>query len=328
MEMEYVSVKDGRFVLGAREVKLKGVNYSDPRCPWVWTRNWNRDAAHEGLRAAAGLGVNCVRVWTPSSPVEFDPGAPDPVYAFAEFVNIAELYGICCYVGLRWEHKYSERGSLDDKANLNYLDVIMGIIANDPRIVALDLINEADHVGGDIWHWAMDPAEAARRLQWLRRMRDEVKKRDAAHLVSMGAVFSYSFWKPVEPFTLDSIVDFVDFHYYRRNYREATLGETIREVREHTDKPIVVGETGFTSDPKYSTLGEPEHSEELQAKIIDEMLADCEMEGASGIIPWVLTDYTKRFKSGESSYGILRANYEPKPVTEVFAGRFKAAKIW
>lgn len=319
--MQFVSAKNGRLVLGEQEIRLKGFNYSDPDSPWAWCKKWNPEAARRGMAAARALESNCLRIWTPSSLHEV-VADQDAYELMSWLLDTAEQNGIRLYIGLRWKHSYADAGTLEDKENIDYLRGLIDLFRDEPRVVAYDLTNEGDHLSHKDWQWAMNPREAERRLIWLRRMRDVIKELDSNHLISMGAVFSYSHWTPTLPFTMESFVDFVDFHYYRRNYRESTLAQAIRETREHTDKPIVIGEFGFPSCPKFSTLGEPVHSEELQVEMFDEMLEDCEAENASGALAWSLTEYSMETELGESTYGILRSDYTPKPVAEVFKRRF------
>jgi len=323
--MNFVAIRGNRFTLEGRGLRLKGVNYSDPDSPWLWFQKWSPQATRRGLAEAAALGVNCVRMWVPHSSEEVDPNGPGPFALIDEFLHAAELRDIRCYVGLRWQHKWTERGSLDDQANLEFLGALLEMLKDDPRVVAWDLMNEADHVSHECWQWNMDPPEAERRLLWLKRMCDVVKEADPVHPLSMGATFSYSYWQPDGPLSLESMVDVVDFHYYRANYRTTTVAEEIRAVREHTDKPILVGEFGFSSCPKCTIRGEPEHSEELQAAMYDEYLSDCESGNVAGLLPWVLTDYREEFKSGESAFGLLRVDYTPKPAGALYASKFRVS---
>ena len=323
--MNFVAIRENKFTLEGRGLRLKGINYSDPDSPWLWFRKWNLQATHRGLAEVAGLGVNCVHMWVPNSFEEVDPHGLDSLALIDEFLHAAELNDIRCYVGLRWQHKWAERGSLGDKANLDYLGVLVDMLKDDPRVVAWDIMNEPDHVSHECWQWNMDPPQAERRLLWLKRMCDAVKEADPIHPVSIGATFSRSYWQPDGALSLQSMVDVVDFHYYRANYRESTLAEEIRAVREHTDKPIVIGEFGFSSCPKCTIHGEPEHSEELQEAMYDEYLSDCESENVAGLLPWVLTDYREEFESGESAFGLLRADYTRKPAAALYASRFRVS---
>jgi endo-1,4-beta-mannosidase len=330
MSTGFVAIQGNRFTLNGQSVKLKGTNYQDPASPWAPLKKWDPDAARRGLALAEELGMNCARLWCR------DDGH-DPLPSLLEFLDIAERYGIRAYPVLPWPWQAEgiERFA-DDPKVFEYIRDFVAALKDDPRIIAWDLMNEADWVRDDAWHWTMSLPDAEHRLRWFKRAVDEIKEVDDNHPISMGATFSYSLWRPAlslpngpaEPFTLESIVDFADFHYYRRNYRESTLAEEIRAVKDHTDKPVITGEFGFATDPNWSTPGEEVHSEELQVEKYAEYLGDCEQEDIAGLMQWCLIDYHGTIGNGEEFHGILRTDYSRKPAAEVFQRRFPVERVW
>lgn len=323
----FVTVSGSRLMLGDREVKLKGINYDDPDSPWAAFKRWNPDAAREGLALAASIGINSVRV-------ESREDTGDMVPKLAEFLDIAQEHGIRVYAVPNWPHTFPdpqsvpEPGTLEDEENLDFVKRFFGAFRDDPRIIGYDLLNEADWISHEHWQWEQEPETAAKRLVWFRRMYDAIKEVDENHLVTMGATFSYSYWRPSQPFTLESFVDLVDFHYYRRNYRESTMREEIRRVKEHTGKPIILGEFGFSSCPKFSTKGEPVHSEEMQERMYREYISDCVAEDISGVMPWNLIDYREELHDGESLHGLFRIDGSPKPAALLYGRELQVEKLW
>lgn len=322
MSSEFLTIQGNRFTLDGQPVNLKGTNYQDPASPWSPFEKWHPDAAERGLAAAEELGMNCARLWSRA-------GADDGVPKLLQFLDIAERHGIRAYVVPPWpDHKQGVERFSDDPRFFAFIGEYFGALRDDPRILAWDLMNEADWVSDEAWQWTMSLPDAERRLRWFQRVIAAIKEVDANHPISMGATFSYSLWKPAAPFTLESLVDFADFHYYRRNYRESTLAEEIRAVKSHTDKPIICGEFGFSSDPDFSTKGEPVHNEPLQAEMYDEYLRDCEQEDIAGLMQWCLVDYLGAYGNGEERHGILRTDYSRKPAADVFAERFPVDSAW
>jgi endo-1,4-beta-mannosidase len=341
MSSSFLTIEGNRFMLDGRAVRLKGTNYQDPASPWSPFQQWSPDAAKRGLAAAAELGMNCARLWSRA-------GADDGVPKLLQFLDIAERHGIRAYVVPPWPNtdfvilSRAQRGEESrsgeilrcaqddslDPGTAAFIADYFGALRDDPRILAWDLMNEADWVSDEAWQWTMSPPDAERRLRWFQRVIAAIKEADANHPISMGATFSYSLWRPAEPFTLESLIDFADFHYYRRNYRESTLAEEIRAVKAHTDRPIICGEFGFSSDPNFSTKGEPVHNEPLQAEMYDEYLRDCEQEEIAGLMQWCLVDYLGAYGNGEERHGILRTDYSRKPAADVFARRFPVDSAW
>lgn len=322
----FVKTNGDQFVLSDDEsqvVKLKGSNFQTPNHPHFFFDRFDFDWVERGMSQVASLGMNCVR-----QVVGDDQDSH--MEALAKYLAVAERYGVRVYLIPGWPHKYAEEGTLDDRENIEFIRRFVELVRDDHRVLAYDLVNEPDWISNDVWQWDQDRATAAHRLRWLRRMAEKLRELDPNHAVSAGATFSYSYWLPEEPFTLESIVDFVDFHYYRRNYRESWPGDEIRRMKSFTDKPIVVGEFGFPTDPSYSIEGEPEHNEELQVEMYARYIRDISAADIVGFLQWALTDCKPGIahQRTEGTYGILRMDMTWKPVASLIRDSFRAATCW
>ena len=302
-----------------KSVRVKGVTFRTPQRLSEFYTAWDPDEVKHCLQAAEALGANTLRVWLPR---ELDD---ERMASIAAFVHMVREHGMKAYFILHWPQLYAEEGSSGDAANLSYLGMLTAELAADTTVFGWDLYNEADWVSDESWQWDMDRQAAAVRLSWLRRMTDMLHELDGNHLVSMGATFSYSYWVPDVPFTLESFVDIVDFHYYHRTYRSSTLADEIAACRAHSDKPIMLGELGMSSDPAYKTPGEPVHNEEVQRLAYTEFVDTIrESVECVGCIQWTLADYGKPQKPQEEEhYGILRTDLSRKPAAEVYAEKYK-----
>lgn len=328
MKDSFVQIEGNRFVLadgpvrlkGSNyiSVRLKGTNYQGPTNPFNTFTHWAGDevvASHIGL--CADLGMNVVRVGVPWG----EKGERLPL--ILRFLELCRERGLRLYPALCYPRRFAPAGTLEDALNKVYLRELVGTLAGEPGIVAWDLGNELDHIDHERWQWGMDLDEAARRLDFIRRMAEEIRRLDGRHPVSMGSTFSYSYWIPEKPFPLLEVVDFVDFHYYRRNYRTSTLAEEVAAVRERTDKPILLGEIGRSSDPNFHTAGEEENDEEIQADSYRRYIADVAASDAVGFLQWTLFDYVM-YEEAESFYGIHRVDGTPKPAAEVVRTAYQA----
>lgn len=322
----FLEVRGDGFVLSddeSRTVRLKGTNFQTPYHPHFFFREFDFDWVRCGMAQVELLGMNCVRQLV-------NEHHPRYVEAFGKYLDIAEQHGVRVYVIPGWPRKYASDGTREDHANLEFIGRLTEAFGDDPRVIGWDLANEPDWVSHDAWQWDQDRPEAERRLVWFAKMIERIRETDRNHPVSVGATFNYSYWLPDHPFTLESIVDFVDFHYYRRNYRESWLGEEISRMRSRTNKPIIIGEFGFPTDPTFSIAGEPEHNEELQAEMYRRYITDIESADISGFVQWALTDCHPGVpeETSEGTYGILRMDLSRKPAAELIRDIYRVPRVW
>jgi hypothetical protein len=308
---ELIRIEKDRFVLNNAPVRMKGTNFQTWDMPWALFRVYKLSSVEAGLDDAAALGCNCVRAWISiRNRREQD--------RFADFVERAAQRGLRIYACFSWKARF---GTPPDEGRRDEEDLagVARTWRNDPRIFAYDIINEPDWISHDHWQWGMEPAAAARRIEWLLAMMRIIRAEDGNHPVSVGLTFNDSWWTPGPALQLLEAADFVDFHYYHRTYRDRSLAEAIREVKARTAKPVLAGEIGNSTDPDYSVEGEPVHSEAVQEEIYGGYARDMIEEPIAGCLQWTLHDYAHlKPEQGETFYGLLRSDRTWKPAARVF----------
>ncbi len=315
---DWIRVENDRLVCNGRPVRLKGTNFQTWDAPWRTFEAYPLDSIEAGLDDAAALGCNCLRTWIPI-------GKPEEQERFADFVDRAERRGLRIYASFSWKAKYGRPAAAFEE-DLRDLAAVSRAWRNDPRIFAWDLVNEPDWVSHDEWQWSMNPEAAESRIDWLLTLMQTIRGEDGNHPISVGMIFNDSWWTPRAALRLLDAVDFVDFHYYRRNYRDRSLADALGEARAHTGKPLLVGELGMSTDPTFVTEGEPVHNEAVQEEVYRGFARDLAEADNVGCLQWTLYDYVGLPPElGETHYGILRADRSRKPAALVFRKEFRAA---
>lgn len=319
-DTDFIRIQSGQFTLGGEPIYFKGVNFQTPASPWAVFRVWDVPAIERCLDLARELGCNVIRAWmTVSDLVEYE--------RYKQFIHMANARGMWIYVFFRWRSPYFRVGEIKAEEDFVYVANAAREFASWPGVFAYDVINEPDWISHQAWQWAMAPEDAAKRIHWLLRCVEILHENDPQRPVSVGMTFNRSWWEPGEAQSLLDAVDFLDFHYYRRTYRAHSLADAIRQAMARTQKPILVGEFGMSSDEAYSTPGEPAHSEIIQADTYREMCAEIQEERIAGAIQWSLTAHIDHPRAeGENEYGIIRADYTLKPAAEVFRDHLKASR--
>ncbi len=314
---EYIRIHGNEFRLNGQPIYFKGTNFQTPTFPWATFQVWDIPVIERCLDLARGLGCNVIRAClTPWEPVEAD--------RFKQFIRMANARGMWIYVFFKWRSRYYRAGREKAAEDFVHAGNAARELSRWPGIMAYDVINEPDWVSHEAWQWAMAPEEALIRIQWLSEAIDVLHQNDPERPVSIGMTFNRSWWTPHEATQLLEAVDFVDFHYYRRTYPGVLLSDAIQQVRQHTNKPILVGEFGMSSDENYSTGGEPHHSETIQAETYREMIREIRSVENAGAIQWSLTAHNDKPRpEGENEYGIIRPDYTLKPAAVVFREKFE-----
>ena len=178
---------------------------------------------------------------------------------------------------------------------------------DEPAILAWDLRNE-----GDIDYGSRDgPLLASfprwQVLDWLADVSFKVKFLDSNHLITAG-------WM-TDAVATAPYVDFVSFHHW---WDGADLRRRIADMRNATDKPLLVEEFG------YSTLS---ISENEQAKNIQEIVETTEDESVMGWLIWTAFDFPLDAtcmppacpdqENPQHYYGIWHSDYTPKPAADM-----------
>jgi hypothetical protein len=177
--------------------------------------------------------------------------------------------------------------------------------------MAWDLHNEPDHYG--TWEREDGPARV---LTWLSRMASQVKRLAPNHLVTVGmGQYQHMLLPGPDGQRVIDYSDFISLH----NYNAPDARRQIDELRQHTDRPIVLGEFGWPSGP---TCALQVYNEDTQGWVYRTMLEQVAGQVA-GIVAWTLRDFdagpTRRWDTREEYYGLYRPDDSLKPAAEPFA---------
>lgn len=340
-ESPFVIVRGSQLMLRGVPIKLKGINFYPKDRPWadMW-KKWNGDETREDLARASELGVNSVRILVPYKPVngwtDAETGAVVPEYLdrLRQFVQMAGEFDMKVIVALFdfYDPEDDKRLGLQpeeiEARNLRYLRDIVPVFANDDRILAWDLHNEPENY--KTWQEVKKPQVM---IEWMSDMAAEIRRLDPNHLLTVGmANFQDLFTAdergaPAEneqPFgrTAADLSDFISWH----SYNTGDMGWQIRYIRAHTQKPLVLQETGWPSGPRCTA---PEYNEQQQTFLYETMVDWANKENLSGIMQWQLWDLPLGASVGagreshEDFFGLLRRDGSWKPATSSFRDGYR-----
>lgn len=308
----------------ALPVKIKGFNYFPQRHPWAIFSDWDPADIDRELSIAESLNCNAIRFFVNGKKAH-DQTTLDRIVAFVDLLRKHGMRGILTmfdgYYG------FPEAGSEAESKNFEQIEALAARLDDDPAIMAWDITNEPDWTSHRYWSWHMAEVkdEAKRRIDWLYRMSEFVRKAAPRQLVTVGLIFNYNNYLPADFRTVESFVDFVSYHYYPRNYRMETFVQSIRMLKQHTNKPINLEEIG------YSSMQNTAEDEKKQAELLTEWFDGIEAENVTGLLLWTLCEWWDQWKGPEEErrYGLLRADgkYTMKPATDVFKERFRVASF-
>lgn len=316
----FVTIRGDQFVMQdepTRVVRLKGSNFQTVETPWKLFQQWDDAVIDRALSQCQAMGCNCLRTW-------IDLTNADHRRRWEQLRQKAVSLGMRMYVCFNWSGRFAPSDDPRFRQDRDTLVEVLDTYANDPTVLAYDIINEPEWISHEKFQWQFDPQEGQRRLDWLLRIADVMHERDQRHPVTVGFIFNYTWWTPDWARLLLDRLDFVDFHYYHRTYQARGLDTAIREVKAQTTKPIVVGEFGQSSDPEYSVPYEEAHSEETQRQLYIHAIEAIQSEHIVGGIQWSTCAHNDEVRpAGENEYGIHRQDYSPKPAALVFRDAMK-----
>jgi endo-1,4-beta-mannosidase len=294
MSGEFVKLKGDKFLYKNEPFKLKGFNYYPRDYGWRIFKGWDEDKTQVEyeLKLADDLKCNCIRTFinyqysTNNINLERpDTTLPvlDPDYPrrIKEFLDLADKHNLKVILSLfdymywsLFEPRYHELG-------LEYLDQLIPLFSDDPRILAWDVINEPDIY---FWKYADLASQAGgdRNLSsFLRKMSEKIRELDKNHLITIGIGKGKNVAKieGIEKFT-----DFISFHDYDN---PNTLASRIFEVK-NLGRPTVLEEFGvhtYAKDPQWPS------NEKWQAEYYSSVLQTMEDANLSGSLFWELMDH-------------------------------------
>src|SRR4051812_42396593 len=169
----FLQAQGDKLVVNGQPVTLKGSNYynlgNSYAAMWLY---WDSNLAREGLKQAAALGDNSVRILVPFASMygwtNVDTGGVIPEYLdrLRQFIQIAGEYRLGVIVTLFDFEDVAGPGTKEEGLHRQYARDIVTAFRDDDRVIAWDLHNEPDNYG--VWA-SQDNAEPT--LVWLYRMR-------------------------------------------------------------------------------------------------------------------------------------------------------------
>jgi WSC domain-containing protein/cellulase (glycosyl hydrolase family 5) len=185
--------------------------------------------------------------------------------------------------------------SAEERFYLNYVDSLVPALADNPALMAYEAGNEM-LVNGNVNYW-QEGWYDQKILSFITRMNREIRRLDSNHLIASGEVVpplangAAWHWPTAElaqipdiddleggqPFSLDSIVDYIAPHFYN------DVGDypgIAQEIRSRSSKPIVMGETGYRG----SLLSLPDPN--VQRQYFQALVSAVQQAGFAGWMPW------------------------------------------
>ncbi|MEO5953014.1 MAG: cellulase family glycosylhydrolase [Chloroflexia bacterium] len=330
---DFVRVEGGQLVYKGQVIKLKGVNFYPRNQPWayMWTQ-WDGAAAQSDLARAKELGVNSVRIMVPYSPAtgwtDKDTGKVPETYVneLRQMVQIAGDMDMKVIVAL-FDFYDPGKETLTkveaERRNKLYIDSVVGAFANDDRVMAWDLHNEPDQYGS----WKTDNRQKDF-ISWMAMVAQEIKKVDSNHLITVGMSLYDSLFvadntgapypdEAARGLSAADLSDFLSFH----SYNAGNIDWQIKYIKLHSDKPIVLEETGWPTGPSCT---DPIYVESQQELLYRLMLAGANSEDIAGVMNWQLWDFPPGISAGsgkethEDYFGLLRQDGTWKPAMALF----------
>jgi hypothetical protein len=325
---DFVKVQGKTLVYKGEPIKLKGFNFYPKDQPWadMWTQ-WDGEAARRDLARAADVGANTVRVLVPFTPqtgwTDKTTGEVKPVYLnqLQQLVQIAGDLKMKVIVAL---FDFYDPGTdpatppqVDARSKL-YLQGIIPTFANDDRVLAWDIHNEPENY--ESWR---DDNKQREFIAWMDSMAKEIRRLDSNHPITIGmAQYDNLFVadasgapypeEPVRGLSPSDISDFLSFH----SYNGGNIDWQIAYIDMHSQKPIVLQETGWPSGPPCT---EPEYTEDQQTFLYRLMVEGAKKRDLTGLLGWQLWDFQPGASMGagreshEDFFGLLRRDGTWKP---------------
>ncbi len=304
----FIQVEGSQLTRLGQPVTIKGINYYPSGRPWreMW-QSWDGTQAERELTLAhQQLGINTVRILLP-----YDVPRDSAITRLRELAQIAGNLDMRLIVTLfDFDDSFPPAGSAEFQRQIRYLHDLIGNFHGDDRIFAWDLHNEPDHYKT----WQEGGAQLA--LAWLSNIADEVHRLAPNHLVTVGMGQYDNLWQPgPDGRRVVDYSDVISVHIYNAPDAQRQL----YELRQHTSKPILLGEFGWPSGPRCIVR---EYSEDTQTWFYRTTLEGAQRQVA-GIIAWTLRDYhagpTMRWDTREEYYGLYRPDDSLKPAAQLLA---------
>jgi hypothetical protein len=199
-------------------------------------------------------------------------------------------------------------GRNSESLNLDYLERLLDNFKEDDRLLGWDMYYRPD--SHNIWN----SGEKARAVSWLVRMANHTQKFAPNQLVMVSMSHAGNLWRP--DFDANVLIDHVDVVMLRGKDDVNEIVEQAGEIRENTDKPILMYEFYWSSGPPCYANKYTETQQAIAYRSMLYLLAENVVQGA----------LTRRMHDTDSGplnswdgpnfyYGLYRQNVTPKLAT-------------
>ena len=292
---------------------LREVNYYPSTDAWggMWS-DWRPAMIDADMARVASLGTNTVRIFV--QPPSFGYPAPQPQYLaeLSQFVSIAAAHGLSVHLTLfdSWSSYADIAGSKQWAA------AILRPFHADPRVAVVELQNEINPANPTATAWARTMLPAVRADAGVPVTVSVTGWNSAAALASLVPALGSS-----QP-------DFYDLHFYGNLPYVASVFSTAEQIAG--DKPLFIGETGFSTNPLQNWPGiAPTVAayEAAQASFFYEIELTAYNMGLPPAAPWTLYDFapTPFISPTEQDFGLFRVDGSAKPAVPVIQAAFARA---
>jgi hypothetical protein len=338
---DFVTVEGNQLIYKGGPIKLKGVNFYPKDQPWayMWTQ-WDGEAARRDLSRARELGANSIRILVPYTPAtgwtDKETGKVPPTYLnqLRQMVQIAGEFDMKVIVAL-FDFYDPGRETLPPaeaaRRNKLYLEAVVGAFASDDRVLAWDIHNEPDQYAS--WR---DDDKQREFIAWMAMVADEIRRLDPNHPITIGMSLYDSLFiaddtgppypdEPARGLSPADLSDFLSFH----SYNAGNIEWQIKYIKLHSDKPIVLQETGWPSGPACT---DPIYTESQQNLLYSLMIEGANEADIAGVLNWQLWDFPPGISLGsgkeshEDYFGLLRRDGTWKSAMPLFRDGWPAGE--
>lgn len=284
-------------------LNTKGLNYYPQGNPWnMFGKQFNDTIIDKDFSRINSIGLNSIRIFVPYEAFGKAQIDEEKLAQLKRTMDLASKNKLQVTVTLF--DFYGDYSLTDWTLTHRHAERIVNFLKDHKALLAWDLKNEPD----------LDFESRGKEnvTSWLNQMIVEIRKWDTKNPITIG-------WSsPDAALNLSKEVDFVSFHYYRKQEDFIASYKILQSAI--TNKPIVLQEYGYSSyDGIWNGyLG----SEEDQAAYYEEMQATIENENIPFLL-WTMYDFIKvpnsvvgRLpwrKSQQKHFGILDMDGKLKP---------------
>jgi len=250
---------------------IKGINYYPQDTPWLefWNQ-YNENVVDNDFKRIKKLGLNTIRIFIPYDnfgKAEVSLQKIDNLKTTLDLAEKNQLKVIITFFDFYSDYTLNNYTLCD-----RHLEQIILKIKNHKAILQYDIKNEPD--------LDFKFHSKAKVVNWLRFITERVKLYDNETPVTIG-------WSdPEQADILESEVDVVSFHYYKKMER---FSKFYNELKAKTNKPIVVQEFGVHS---YNSFWFPFSNTEVnQAKYYRNMQEQFSKSCVTNFVSWTLYDF-------------------------------------